>query len=135
MARKYYDACNELEMEHHKNPANYSVLKKLIICYLKTDRIDQALEFFHTLVIDNPDIIIKTDPVLDDCPCPEIIDEFTDGIEFTSEENENIILGMLWLYCNVDESIKHFSQIMNGHKHFYKIEEILKAISKKSNLN
>ncbi len=135
MARKYYDACNELEMEHLKNPSNHSILKKLIICYLKTDRVDKAFENFHTLVIYDPDIIIKTDPVLDDCPCPEIIDEITAGVDFTSEENENIILGILWLYCDVNESIKHFSQLSSGHKYFNEIKEILTAINKKSNLN
>jgi hypothetical protein len=53
--------------------------------------------------------IIDIDPVAEYCPCSELVYE----IEAKLRENQDSfdfhgILGILWLYCNIERSLSHF---------------------------
>ncbi len=111
LARKFCEALTELEEALNKDLFNKSIRKKLIICYLKTNRLDKALKLFIQLINEDIDIIINTDPILDDCPCPEIIYELENTLEAEDTNERNIALGILWLYCDLSTSIKYFSKL------------------------
>jgi hypothetical protein len=111
MVRRYCDALKEFEETYRKNPTIKSVRKKLIICYIKTNRVKEAFNLFIELVFEDLEFIINTDPILDDCPCPDIIYEIENSIETDNQDEKTLALGMLWLFCDKNKSIKYFSEL------------------------
>lgn len=129
LARRYADALLHLEDELRRNPSNFPVQKKLIICYLQTGHIENAIDLFHSVIEKDVDYIINTDPVRDDCPCPDIIQAISKDIQCPTEDENNIKLGILWLYCDLEDSINHFKQVSRENKFINKIDEILKILT------
>lgn len=125
IARRFSEACNALEAASLKNPSNLSIKKKLIICYLQTDQFDKAFQSFYELVSDNIEIIMNTDLVKDDCPCTEIIDQTIPKLKSNSEAELIIKLGILWLYCDLEKSIKYFEQVPKTHHYYQSVIKIL----------
>lgn len=111
LARKFCEALTELEEALNRDPLNKSIRKKLIICYIKTNQLDKAVTHFIHLIKEDVHFIINTDPILDDCPCPEIIYELENTLETKDAIERNIALGMLWLYCDLSISIKYFLEL------------------------
>ena len=111
MTRNYSSAMKEYEEELCRDNKNNNVIKKIIICYVRSGRIDKALELFYNLINEDIDLIIKTDPVKDDCPCPEIIYECeNDFLEVGGKDKRHVALGILWLYCNIEQSFHYFKK-------------------------
>ena len=127
LSRKYCEAIRELEDSLIKDPSNKSIKKKLIVCNVKTGRVKTALELFEQLIIEDAYFIINTDPILDDCPCPEIIYEIENSSVYVEEKEKEISLGILWLYCDIKHSIKHFTLLSLNDRRFELIVKILKA--------
>ena len=111
MVRRYCDALAEFEEAYRKDPSNKPIRKKLIICFIKTNRIEKAFKLFTKLVEEDLEFILNTDPILDDCPCPEIIYELEYSIETNNQDKKNLALGMLWLFCDMKNSIKYFLEL------------------------
>ncbi len=132
LSRKFCEAINELEETLRKYPANKSAKKKLIICYVKTGKIFTALELFEELISEDVDFIINTDPILDDCPCPEIIYEVENTAVYTNDQEQAIALGILWLYCDIKFSLNHFILLSLSDKRFEKIVELLRTKTKQT---
>lgn len=125
LTRKYYEAISELEASFFKDPSNKSIKKKLIICYLKTGKVYIALDLFEQLITEDAHFIINTDPILDNCPCPEIIYELENSFCCENEIEKEIGLGILWLYCDIKQSINHFRSLSHKDKRFETILQIL----------
>ncbi|MBL1215318.1 MAG: hypothetical protein HND52_18270 [Ignavibacteriae bacterium] len=107
--RKYCNAIPELEVELFKNPSNNINKKKLIICYTQSDNLQKAIDLFIDLLLQDIDLIIDTDVEYEDCPCPDLIAMLENKtIKRESELNLFIELGILWLYCDRNESVKYF---------------------------
>ncbi|PKL83721.1 MAG: hypothetical protein CVV24_03485 [Ignavibacteriae bacterium HGW-Ignavibacteriae-3] len=109
MARNYPAAQGEFEECLVKNPKNKSVRKKLIVCYTQTGRIKEAIKFFNELIAEDIQFIINTNPVTDDCPCPELVAKI-EGQGIFNEESLDycIVLGIIWLYCDISKSLEYF---------------------------
>ena len=110
MSRKYSEAKHIFEKCIAKGTSNNIIRKRLVICYTQTNEIYKALSLFHEILKDNIEIITDTHPIIDDCPCPELVynlEKTVPGQEIELERN--ILLGILWLYCSIDNSIKYFS--------------------------
>lgn len=129
LSRRYCEAIAELEIALAKGPANKSVKKKLIICYVKTCKLDKALELFEQLINEDIFCIINTDPVLDDCPCPEIIYEFECSDIYSDGKGKELALGILWLYCDVGNSILYFQTLSKSNQRFQNILHIIESIN------
>lgn len=109
MARKYLEAEIELEGVINKNPSNKSALKKIIVCYTHNNKIDKALDILCNLITEDIHLIIDTDPIKDDCPCFELIEEVEKKKLYSSESLKHyIMLGIFWLYCNYEVSLTNF---------------------------
>jgi tetratricopeptide (TPR) repeat protein len=109
LARKYDLARTELQTSLLKDAKNKGICRKLIICYTQTGEIDRALEIFLSLIKEDVDYIINTDPIDDDCPCPEIVFDLEKEIPNNkNSKNFTLTLGMLWLYCDLKKSIDYF---------------------------
>ena len=76
------------------------------------------------------DFIINTDPLDDDCPCPEIVIE----LEKKLFENRNsldyqLIMGMLWLYCSFEKSLECFLRAQQIMPENPEVNTILKILN------
>lgn len=131
LARNYQGAAQNLQYVLSHNPINKGARKKIIICYTQTGEIEKAFENFYTLVKEDFNYIINTDPVADDCPCPELVAKY--GKVFPYENNSydlQLMLGMLWLYCDVEKSIGYFKALVKINTADLRIREILELIEK-----
>lgn len=125
LIRKYCEALEELESALAIDPFNKSIRKKLIICFICTGKVFTAYQLFENLAYEDIDFIINTDPILDDCPCPEIIYELENSDKNLAEVDKLLALGILWLYCDVKESYDRFCLLSKNDKRYEKIQEIL----------
>jgi len=111
LARNYARAAELLERALRSEPKNKPIRRKLIICLAQTGHVEQALEVFVSLIKEDIDFIINTDPVDDDCPCPELVFELEHSNVHNHQSLDSmLVLGILWLYCNLQKSFEYFTQ-------------------------
>jgi tetratricopeptide (TPR) repeat protein len=140
LARNYQGAAQNLQYVLSQNPINKGARKKIVICYTQIGEIEKAFENFYALVKEDINFIINTDPVADDCPCPELVEKYAKVLPYEDNSSDmKLILGMLWLYCDVDKSLELFRDIAANTKDF-RIREVFsligqnkKSINKKTN--
>lgn len=133
MARKFLEAEIELEGVIEKNPSNKFALKKLVVCYTHNNKIEQALKILLELITDDINFIIDTDPIDDDCPCFELINEVEHKNLYKNNSPKYfMMLGIFWLYCNFENSLINFQkalQIESENKILIKLYNKIKAYS------
>ena len=111
LSRRYKDAIPVYENVLKNDPGNNSVKKKLILCYTENGLINKALHLFHDVVTADIGIITDTDPVRDDCPCPQLIYDFECSITNVKSEKEmEIVLGILWTFCDLERAVNYFGK-------------------------
>lgn len=133
MARKYAEAAEELEKIYKKNPNNKNVIKKLIVCYTQIGKVNLAFELFYLLVNEDIELIIKTDPIKDDCPCFELVERDIYTEKYNLESTDIMIVkGIIWLYCDLEKSLKIFEEINHIIKN-NKIKGIIKKMKEYKN--
>jgi pentatricopeptide repeat protein len=126
LSRNYGRAAELLDKALRVDPKNKPIRRKLIICFAQTGHVDKALEIFLSLVKEDIDFIINTDPVDDDCPCPELVFEMEHGNVNNQESlDTRLVLGMLWLYCNLQKSFDCFIQASTIDENNKMIKSIL----------
>lgn len=136
IARRYADACTELENVVRNNPSHKSARKKLIICYLQTSQLNNAVNEFYKLVDEDVELILNTDPIRDDCPCPDIIHKMDKEITVYKNDDEIIKLGILWLYCDIEESLNYFEKVSPQSEYYYLVDRIINKLQQSlRNLN
>ena len=126
LARNYANAAKNLQYALDIDPLSKPVRKKLVICYLQIGEIQNALNIFYNLILEDIDCIINTEPVSDDCPCPKLVAHY--GTIIPYEENSadlKIMLGMLWLYCDINKSLSFFKSAEKMKPD----DELIKSIS------
>jgi len=109
LARRYAQACEVYEKVLEKRPKDKFILRKLIICYTQIGEIKKALDVFISCLEDDIECIVKIDPIADDCPCPELVAELEKKLASNLNSLDfHLMLGMLWLYCDMKKSIEYF---------------------------
>jgi tetratricopeptide (TPR) repeat protein len=130
LTRKYNLAAKELEESVLSIDNNKKIIKKLIICYTQINKPVEALDSFLRLINSDIDIIMKTDINADDCPCFELIDRIKcNYVKYEDEFTKSYILGILYLYCNLKQSLKYFETALKldpSNKTIINVIEILK---------
>lgn len=130
MMRKYNLAAKELEQTLQLTP-NKRLTKKLIICYTLINKPREALDLFLSLISSDIEVITDTDPQADDCPCPGLINDITNGVvTYENEFTKFYILGLLSLYCNITESLNYFEKAKQKSPSEPKIELIIEHLKK-----
>ena len=122
------DAAKELESALLKVPLSKEIRRKLIICHLQCSNINRALELFVPLIEEDIDFIVNSDPIYDDCPCPELVYD----LEKQSTSYHDLLyydlkLGILWLYCDINKSIHYFRKSATKNPVAKKILSLLNA--------
>ncbi len=111
LARNYSSAATELEKALSKEPKSKPIRRKLIVCYTQIGHVHQALQTFLSLVKEDPDYIINTNPIDDDCPCAELVFDMEKKLLSNTDSLDcHLMLGMLWLYCDVQKSVSYFQK-------------------------
>jgi pentatricopeptide repeat protein len=109
LSRNYGRAADLLEKALRDDPKSKPIRRKLIICFAQTGHVDKALSVFLSLIKEDIDFVINTDPVDDDCPCPELVFDMEHGnSNIQPSLDTNLVLGMMWLYCNLHKSHEYF---------------------------
>jgi tetratricopeptide (TPR) repeat protein len=112
---------------HTSYPNN--ILKKLIICHITQGNIKTAKEYFLKVISDNPFIIINTDIVDEDCPCPNLINQIENKFKTHSSLDDLTSLGMLWLYCDIQRSLDYFNIATTSYPNDNFISQLLKILN------
>jgi tetratricopeptide (TPR) repeat protein len=129
MARNYPAAQKELEEVFLKDPQNISVKKKLVICYTQTGKLKDAINLFSKLLNENIEFIINTDPELDDCPCPELIEKIGNFNHQNESSFDHLLtLAIIWLYCDENKSLEYFKKLHELEPNNLLINQSIKKI-------
>ena len=128
MARKYKDAYPLLEDALSLNPKSKGIKRKLIICYTQTNLLNKALDMFLDLIKEDIRFVTEADPINDDCPCPELVGN--DFIDVDPEEtySYNLAYGIIWLYCDIHQSLEHFVNLCSQRKNIDKINCVINIL-------
>ena len=130
LTRNYARAADLLEKALRSDLKNKAIRRKLIICFAETGHVDKALAVFLSLIKEDIDFIINTDPVDDDCPCPELVFDMEHWNVNTRQSLDDAeVLGMLWLFCNLHKSFEYFTQAANMDKNDKMIKSILALLN------
>jgi tetratricopeptide (TPR) repeat protein len=133
LARDYSRAASELHAALKTNSRSKSMRRKLVICYTQIAEIEKALDLFISLIKEDLEFVINTDPISDDCPCPEIVFDMEQKLENNDNSLDfNLILGMLWLYCNVAKSLHYFNRVLQIDPNYSKVKTILALIKSRA---
>lgn len=132
MARNYLGAATVFQNVIEEDPKNINARKKLIISYTQIGKFTKAVNLFSNFISENVDRIIETDPIKDDCPCPELVhnlEHINNGRleSFTTYET----LGILWLYCDLNKSIEYFEKAIELKPEDQQANAILIILKKK----
>ena len=127
LGRNFRSAALQYEDTLHKiNTIDIEVVKKLIVCYTKVNRTDDALNHYYSLLkkiqysID--DLIIENE----DCPYKKIIEVLIIEMELEGLQYSTAIkLGILNSYCSNTTGIKYFKEALGFSRNNKIIQEII----------
>lgn len=136
LARNFSKAKDAYEKVFQSEPQNDFIKKRLIVCYTQTGEINKAFDLFYEIVKKDIDLITNTDVIADDCPCPELVRKY--GHIKPNDEcsrDSRIMLGILWLFCNIEKSFEFFDSVSSKDNSDNRILEIKNLIKEKLNQN
>lgn len=112
LVRNFPSAKSLFEKILKNDNSNNKIKKKLIICCVITGDFNQALDLFISQIKNDINVILNTDINSEDCPCTDLIAQIENQDKFFSSEPDRLAgVGILWLYCNLEESVKYFSKL------------------------
>lgn len=110
---RYQEASYQYDEVLKIHPENYLVKKKLVLCYIKTCEIDNALTLFTELIKSNNNIIFKNEISIYPQICKDIIYDIENfNSNFTPKE-KYLILGILYMYCDFKIAKGYFQKLKN----------------------
>lgn len=111
----YERAIPILEQVLTKNPKHVFARKKLIIAYIETGRLREGYRLYMELMSENPTAITETRPDSEDCPCPNLINQITNGDRtFKNSADRSLVLGIYSCYCDRDNALKYLRRYLDG---------------------
>ena len=130
LARKYSLAAAELEKALQKDHTSKGIRRKLIICEIQKGNVNRALELFAFLVEDDVAYIINADPIMDDCPCPELVYDMEKQFNDNKSSYEyNLKLAMIWLYCDIKKSLQYFNLSLSINSENLTLKKIINHLT------
>ena len=136
LSRNFDKAVHHLEDALAIEPDNGKVKKKLVICYCETGHVQSALELFDKITSTNIELIAETDIVQEDCPCPEILERMRWYEQVAANSLDfHCIMGMLNLYCNIDDSLAAFGRALEINPENDLIKKLVTRISDYSRIH
>ena len=132
MARNYLGAAEAFQIVLKDEPKNLNATKKLIISLTQIGKYSKAFDLFANFINENIDFILNTDPIKDDCPCAELVTNLETKNKFGNESITSLeTLGILWLYCNIQNSIQYFEKAFVLNPNDPKLNSVITILRKK----
>jgi hypothetical protein len=133
LGRNFRSAALQYEDTLHKiNTIDIEVVKKLIVCYTKVNRTDDALNYYYSLL---KKIQYSTDNLIienEDCPYKKIIEELIIEMELEGlQYSTSIKLGILNSYCSSTNGIKYFKKALEFSRNKKIIKQIINILEGK----
>ncbi|MFA7290446.1 MAG: hypothetical protein WC055_16340 [Melioribacteraceae bacterium] len=129
MTRKYSLAFEEFEKALLSDENNLNIKKKLVICYTQMGKIIKAKELFFDLIRNDIKTITNTDPLVDDCPCPDLIARLESDLTSNEGSYEYFVsLGIIWLYCDSNNSLQYFLEARKLNPNDSLLEQIVNVL-------
>jgi tetratricopeptide (TPR) repeat protein len=129
MARKFEQAIPQFELTLQKHPDDLRSLRKLIISYIATEKIKRALDRMKHFLKLVPKDYFETEIVDENCPCPEIIEQWFANPPTSLSRSEYLIsMGILHLFCGRKDSQAYFNEAKMVAPEIEMIDDILKVI-------
>lgn len=134
LSRNFLKAKEAYESVLGKEPQNDFIKKRLIICYTQSGEVNKAFKLFYEIVKKDINILLNTDIIGDDCPCPELLSKY-ENVKPNEEYSHDtkLMLGMLWLYCDAKKSLEFFNSLINEGETNFEFLEIINQIKSKLN--
>jgi pentatricopeptide repeat protein len=133
--RKYLLAEQVYEKLPSKELSNTIILKKLIICYTQTNKLEKALKLFLQL-IENDLAVFGVEMNADDCPCNELIFSIESGeTKYLNDFQRYTSLGILWMFCSCKTSLNYFKMTIDESPDNETVKKILQLIKNYFNQN
>ncbi|MFC1493419.1 hypothetical protein ACFL6O_05605 [candidate division KSB1 bacterium] len=130
IACDFINAIKYLGAAFYNDPGNVGIHKKLIICYAMTGNVERSLDLFISMINKNPFVIINTGISDDDCPCPYLTEKIKkENIDNLGSADYFNILGELYLYCDLNESIAWFRKSIAFDKDQPRINSIIRVLT------
>jgi hypothetical protein len=127
-AERTYEKLSSAQLDDLK------ILKKLVICHTQTEKLTKALQRLIFLIDRDLSIIINSSRTEDDCPCYDLIFRIESGeIKYATDQDTFIALGILWLYCNHNTSIKYFKLAEQENTNNESLIKVLNLLLKLTN--
>lgn len=111
ISERYQEASYQYGEVLKKHPENYLVKKKLVLCYIKTGEIDNALKLFTELTKSNVNIIFKNEISIYPQICKDMIYEIENFNSNFTQKEKYLILGILYMYCDFKIAEEHFQKL------------------------
>lgn len=134
LTRNYQGALDAFLKAIKTQPASYEIRKKLVICYVSTNKVRKALNELLSIIGTNLQIITGTNIEKEDCPCQELISQFESNSIFEKDSFEHhTAFGILWLYCNPLKAIEEFNLAKLEEPDNKKIHKVLSILHSNTN--
>ena len=106
-ARRFADAVDGFEAVLRKKPDHVLVRKKLLVCYVYTGRLPEAIQLAVGLMQKDAEALMQTDLEAEGFPCQSMVDGFRKKQEIVDEGTYHTGLALLLLLCNSPEVTEH----------------------------
>ncbi|NIS24475.1 tetratricopeptide repeat protein [candidate division KSB1 bacterium] len=108
---KFNEAIPHLEKTLSTHPDEVATLKKLMICYVASENIERALTKLDVLLTHVPEQLFTGKPGNNDCPCPELLEQWTATPPGTLTSLDYLLgMGLLALFCDVGLASRSFTE-------------------------
>jgi tetratricopeptide (TPR) repeat protein len=129
MARNYSAAQIHLQEFLNSHPDNKYAKRKIIVCYTQTGKMENAYNYFIELIDEDIEFIIDADPIYDDCPCQELVEQIENQSDLNRDSFDfQLMLGIIWLYCDVEKSASYFLKAKETNPDYPQIEYVYTKI-------
>lgn len=109
--------------------SDFKILKKLIICYTQTYKLDKALKTFNLLIEKDINTIIYSNRRDEDCPCDDLILKIENSeVKYSTDEQKYTALAILWMYCNHKTSLNYFQKALDENPRNKSLNKVIRSI-------
>ncbi len=118
------------EFEHALQYSGHSkvIRKKLIICHVQNNALNQALDLLISLVREDLEYTTKANPMEADCHSLELIGSIEQQFVIEKRDKQCLALAILWLFVNPLQSIRYFEFARMLMPKDDRIDEILSVL-------
>ena len=125
----YASALSHYEMVIAGGGSSKGVRKRAIVCYIQARHPEKALPLFTSLVVEDVAYVLGQEQDREGCPCPVIIEEYMSHLTDSIGHADLLALGMLWAYCDTQESIGWFKRALQQKQEDPFVVAILRELS------